>query len=253
MLSVLVVTYNHSDSIDRALESVHKQVGIRRAEVVVADDASTDDTLAKVARWSDRLRIRILPAAPNMGITRNYQRAFAAVKGSIVAVLEGDDEWSDDLKLRRIKRAMRDRSLTMVGNRSRVVTEGSDEEYVWPYPLDEPRRFSADDIAGGNPFTTFSACAYRTAALRRIDPRVFELKAYDWLVNMLVTEQGAALLLPDVMTVYYRHAGGVWSRMTQAERDQEVIDLIPGYREVVRPATAARLDALEAQLTAGLA
>ena len=46
--------------------------------------------------------IRILPAERNVGITRNYQRGFAACRGEYVAVLDGDDFWTSPNKLKLV-------------------------------------------------------------------------------------------------------------------------------------------------------
>jgi len=248
MISVLVVTYNHEQWIDRALASVHRQSGIGKVEIVVADDASNDDTLHMVERWKNRLNLRILPTEPNMGITRNYQRGFAATQGDLVAVLEGDDEWSHPRKLKRQARAMRDKSLSMCATRTLMITNGGEQEEVLPYPLSSRRRFSAEELAGGNAFSTFSACMYRKTALEHINPEVYSLTAYDWLINLLVTETGEGLLLPEVMTTYHRHSAGVWSQKTQTERDRQVINLIPQYQRFLRPSVAEEVGRLRSYL-----
>jgi len=103
-LTVLLVTYNHECYIDQALESLFRQDFSGHIELVVADDASNDATLARIRRHEgrdDRFVFKYLGADTNVGITRNYQRGFAACNSEFVAVLEGDDHWCSPHKLSR--------------------------------------------------------------------------------------------------------------------------------------------------------
>ena len=100
-VSVLLVTYNHAAFIDRALASIASQHFDGPLEVVVADDASDDDTVARIVQWAEQtdFDVRVLPEQPRLGITQNYYRGFAACRGAYIAVLEGDDEWISEDKL----------------------------------------------------------------------------------------------------------------------------------------------------------
>ena len=100
-VSVLLVTYNHAAFIDRALASIASQRFDGPLEVVVADDASDDDTVARIAQWAEQtdFDVRVLPEQPRLGITQNYYRGFVACRGAYIAVLEGDDEWISENKL----------------------------------------------------------------------------------------------------------------------------------------------------------
>ena len=88
-VSAVIVTYNKSDTIVDAVESVLRQ-SYRDFEILVVDDGSTDDTAARIRPYLDR--IRYLPktnggtgSARNLGIEQS--------KGKYVAFLDGDDLW----------------------------------------------------------------------------------------------------------------------------------------------------------------
>src|SRR6185436_19281492 len=102
-ISVLVVTYNHEKFLRQALESVMMQETGFDFEVVIADDHSTDGTLAIAQAYEEKYgNVRILSGeGRNLGITRNYQRGLQACRGEYIAVVEGDDFWISPAKLQK--------------------------------------------------------------------------------------------------------------------------------------------------------
>lgn len=95
LVSVFIVTYNSSDYIIEALESVRNQT-YQNIELVVSDDCSSDDTLAKVKEWIDQnkgrfIRTEVVETPVNTGIPANYNRAVRACKGEWLKMMDGDD------------------------------------------------------------------------------------------------------------------------------------------------------------------
>lgn len=90
-ISVVIPTYNQAQFIETTIRSVLQQT-YTNLEIVVADDASTDGTAEIIRRYAaiDK-RIKPLFATQNMGIARNFNRAFDACTGKYVAFLGGDD------------------------------------------------------------------------------------------------------------------------------------------------------------------
>ena len=64
-ISVVLATYNRRHSLPRAIASVQAQDGVR-FELIVVDDASSDDTLAHLATLADA-RIRVITCDRNRG------------------------------------------------------------------------------------------------------------------------------------------------------------------------------------------
>lgn len=101
-VSVLMVTRNHSAFIDQAIQSALTQDISALIEVIVSDDASTDDTFEKVRGWAIR-DARVIGARHErqVGVFHNVQRALSRCRGEYVAFLDGDDYWLDPSKLSR--------------------------------------------------------------------------------------------------------------------------------------------------------
>lgn len=91
MISVCMATFNGGKFIREQLESILSQLP-PDAEIIIADDGSTDDTLLVVDSLKES-RIRVLPAERHLGVIYNFERALRASKGEIVFLADQDDVW----------------------------------------------------------------------------------------------------------------------------------------------------------------
>ena len=90
-ISVVLATYNRRHSLARAIASVQAQDGVR-FELIVVDDASSDDTLAYLATLADP-RIRTITRDRNRGPSAARNSGLAAARADIVAFLDSDDAY----------------------------------------------------------------------------------------------------------------------------------------------------------------
>lgn len=91
--SVCMATFNGSRYIGEQLESILRQLG-PHDELVIVDDASTDDTVDQIRATEDR-RIRLLHAATNQGYVKSFEQAALAALGGSVLLSDQDDVWVD--------------------------------------------------------------------------------------------------------------------------------------------------------------
>ena len=90
-ISFVVIAYNEEATIERALESIRRQVGLDDYEVIVVDDGSSDGTAAAVERCRDAdPRIRLMSLLRNEG--RGHARAAGveAASGRYIAMVDAD-------------------------------------------------------------------------------------------------------------------------------------------------------------------
>ena len=88
-LTVLMPTYNVAPWVEEAIHSVLRQT-YRDFELLVVDDASTDNTL-DVVRTIDDPRIRIASFPNNVGLAENLNRGLDLIDTELVARMDGDD------------------------------------------------------------------------------------------------------------------------------------------------------------------
>ena len=88
-VSILLPAYNVGRYVDQAVESVKAQT-FGDWELVAVDDASPDDTLARL-RTHESPRIRVEPNPHNLGMTGNWNRCLSLARGQLVLKLDADD------------------------------------------------------------------------------------------------------------------------------------------------------------------
>jgi succinoglycan biosynthesis protein ExoO len=92
-VSVIIPAYNASALLARALDSALAQT-VAALEIIVVDDASTDDTYDLAKRYSDaHPTINVIQLAQNAGPSKARNTGIAAASGTWVAVLDADDAW----------------------------------------------------------------------------------------------------------------------------------------------------------------
>ena len=103
LLSIVTITYNHEPFIAKTIEGVLMQQVNFPIEFIIAEDCSTDGTRAICQRYADEHPelIRLITSESNVGAVANERRAMLAARGKYIAFCEGDDYWTDPLKLQK--------------------------------------------------------------------------------------------------------------------------------------------------------
>ena len=93
LVSVCIITYNHSRYIRECLDSVLAQRTDFGFEIIVGDDCSSDGTGAILEEYAARHpgRIQLLLHVPKVGGTANLLSVHNAACGEFIAHLDGDD------------------------------------------------------------------------------------------------------------------------------------------------------------------
>ena len=120
LVSVCMTTYNHEHYIAEAIESVITQRVNFALEIVIGEDCSTDNTLAICRDYQSRYPeiIRIVAWENNIGMHANYRRTIEACSGKYIAMLDGDDYFTDPNKLQMQVDALESTGAAMCYTRS---------------------------------------------------------------------------------------------------------------------------------------
>jgi glycosyltransferase involved in cell wall biosynthesis len=242
-ISVLMITYNHARFIRQALDSVLAQKTDFSYEVVIGDDASPDGTGAILAEYAEKFpdRIRLLHRTQNIGMNANLADTLAACRGEYVAVLEGDDYWTDNQKLAR-QAGFLDSHPECVSCFHNVIVFSDDAgAVVAGYHAqpdgrqlmcapDLPARLSQNDLIRRNVIPTCSVM-FRRSSAGTLPPWFTKLRLGDQPLHILCTEHGLAAYLPEVMGAYRLHSSSVWSGKSQLHRMSRTLEM---YAELER-------------------
>ena len=101
IVNIVMVTYNHEKYISQAIESILMQECAFEYQIIIGEDCSTDNTLEICKHYRDAYpkKIILLTSESNMGMAANYRQVFNACTAKYIAILEGDDFYTDSQKL----------------------------------------------------------------------------------------------------------------------------------------------------------
>jgi glycosyltransferase involved in cell wall biosynthesis len=94
LVSVVLTTYNRSELVLPAIDSVLRQT-LGDFELIVVDDCSTDDTAEVVGRVDDP-RLSLVRHETNLGLAEARNSGISRARGRYLCFLDDDDEWRAD-------------------------------------------------------------------------------------------------------------------------------------------------------------
>ena len=102
-VSVLLCTYNQEKYIAQAIESAVNQKTDFEYEILVGDDCSQDKTPDIVKKYAEKYPglVKAICREKNLGASGNEEDLIKQSKGEYIALLEGDDFWTDENKLQK--------------------------------------------------------------------------------------------------------------------------------------------------------
>jgi len=89
-ISVCMATYNGERFIEEQIKSILVQLS-ETDELIISDDSSTDDTIAKIESINDS-RIKIFYSS-SKGVIKNFENALKFASGDIIVLSDQDDVW----------------------------------------------------------------------------------------------------------------------------------------------------------------
>ena len=113
--SVIVVTWNAAEVLDRCLTSVRTQQLTGGSETIVVDNASTDSTAVVLKRHADH--IRVIQNSENLGFSEGNNVGARAARGDVLHFLNSDTELLQPSALERLMRELAKPGVGLVGPR----------------------------------------------------------------------------------------------------------------------------------------
>jgi succinoglycan biosynthesis protein ExoO len=260
LISVIMANYRAGRYIERALNAVLAQT-LSDIEVIVSDDASPDDSVARVLDVQRRdPRVRLLLATDNGGPARARNRALDDARGEWIALVDSDDLIHPERFERLFAAAQASKVDAIADDLLYFHENGAPSRLLLPEGQHAPLDVSAIDwiLAGDNglPPLGYLKPIFRTSALRdlRYDETLRIGEDYDFMLRFLLGG-GTLQVVPEPWYFYRRHDQSVSHRF--ATRDLEA--MIASQRRFaagadtlephVENAMAERLAKLEAALS----
>ena len=217
IISVAMITYNHESYITQAIESVLMQQVAFEIEIVIGEDCSTDKTGEIVNHYASLypIIIRTIDRQRNVGVSKNFSETLCLCRGKYIATMEGDDYWTDPLKLdKQVKFIEQNTDCVMCFHNSIIEKYGPDNRLVdrRPFYRTTPQSLlKFEDFAGGfYPHT--SSCLIQNVKSNFIPLFDGTIPCFTKpLIYCVLAKGGFAAFMTDIMSVYRIHEGGIYS------------------------------------------
>lgn len=113
LISIIIITYNHSSSIERCLASVKNQEGVK-AELIVIDNASSDSTSAKVKNYNPDY---LIERKTNSGFAKAANEGVKLSQTDYLLFLNPDAELKEQAIQNLVNELEKDNKIAMVGGK----------------------------------------------------------------------------------------------------------------------------------------
>ena len=221
-VTVISLAYNVGPYIAQAIAGVVGQKADFGIRLIIAEDNSTDGTLAAARQWQARYPgiITVLHNGHNLGLQANFMSAYSHCDTEYVAICDGDDYWFDRHKLQTMVDYMDAHSECAVAFH-RVINY---------YEYDRSKSLSN---GGQRSITTVEDLA-----------RSNYIKSCDYAMHILNACHGNIRYFSRPMGIYRQHGSGIWSLRDKTDREKKLgmaldvrerlIDHLPPGQDAVR-------------------
>lgn len=252
LVSVWCAAYNHERFISQAVESFLAQATTFPVQIILHDDASTDESVAIIQSYYSNHQSSINVCIQRENLLSKNRNALGEVfavrsAGELVAFCDGDDYWTDPTKLQKQAQLMLENQEialcyhpVVVENHDRATGSVIEGEV---HPKNFAPMLSFDDLLGSNPIPTCSILIRKSALLYSLPRSFAKVWACDWPRWIWAALQGKIVAIPDVMACYRVHSGGAWSGLSKEARKWQEFQLWRALGDIVPATHHAKLDA----------
>lgn len=243
LVSVCCLTYNQEKLIRSAMSGFVMQRTNFPYEIIILDDASTDSTPDILKEYREKYdHVRIVTLPENVIIKYGYYPSvfnYADVNGKYIACCDGDDYWTDPMKLQRqadFLEANPDYSMCY-----------HDFIYHWVdrdrwQKVDGYRDYTADELVA---YSMDGPIHTNTVMFRNIDDFYKNNDSIDWELIVAMGTHGACKYIPGLKPSVYRRVKGQnsWGSLSQEEkirfREKHARNIYEHIKEKNNPAWTA--------------
>ena len=230
-VSICCLTYNHAEYIRNCLEGFLMQKASFSFEILVNDDASTDGTTQIIKAYEKKFPSIIKPLyqkenkfskeGGGMNIRYNFPRA----KGKYIALCEGDDYWTDPLKLQKqVDFLEKNKDFVIHSSNALCIGNSVPERKMVEEPND--KIFSLENFLTRNNIITCTVM-FRNINIK-IPQNLLKVTFGDWFLYVVLMQQtkGEVYRAFEVTAVYSIHSRSIMGSMNPINYNKNHISQI---------------------------
>lgn len=243
-VSVCMITYNHEKYIEEAIQGVLQQRTNFPIEFVISNDASKDSTheiITRLAVDTELISFKYYNHTENLGMMPNFIVALQACAGKYIALCEGDDYWTDPLKLQKQVDFM-EKNENYVGcfHDTLVKLENNSSSELKPWRNYNKQIFNVMDTISTISLFHTASFLFRRESLRI--PNWFAgIQSGDMALFALVANNGLLYRIDEAMSVYRKHEGGVTNTISLISYHKNRITLFKYLKGDCKPETHSKI------------
>ena len=215
-VSVIMITYKHEQFIAKAIEGILMQKCDFEVELIIADDCSPDKTEEKVFQiiknHPKNSWIKYTKHKTNKGMISNFNWALNQCKGKYIALCEGDDYWTDPLKLQKqVDFLEANEEYSACGHTAKVLYENTGREELYP-DITENKTCTYQHTIEKWIMTTASIVFRNNIEVFDKMEKIYSYRniiSGDQILLATLGHIGDILIMHEAMSVYRKHDGGI--------------------------------------------
>lgn len=220
LVSVCMITYNHEDFIEEALNSILSQIVDFKVQVVVCDDFSNDNTRSIINKYKsidlENFSFKTNYNNKNIGVAENFKLALELCDGKYIALCEGDDAWGDKYKLSKQVLFLETNTQFIASfHDSHFYNKYSDLVYGFVLKNNSKRNLNFEDFISGNHTLPTQSVIFRKIFTSL--PNEFKLIPNpDIFLFSFLSKSGKFYFQSTIFHSFYRlHSGGYFSTQSR--------------------------------------
>lgn len=219
LISACIITYNQEKYIRQCLDGAVSQQVSFPYEIVVGVDKSDDSTKAICEEFKIKYPdlIRLFIHEERLGMKGNSMDTVGRCVGKYIAVCEGDDSWTNPLKLQRQVSFLEENpDCSMSYHPTRVVYADQSKPDKITGPDGKMHlqsyKFSMDEVICGRLGIWTAAIVFRRNILADLPSWTNEITFGDVALKLFCATNGKiGYLGPEPMSIYNRNVENAWS------------------------------------------
>jgi len=244
-VSISLITYNHADYIKQALDSILMQETNFEYELIIGEDGSTDGTreivISYKEKYPDKIKVFLnkrenvifIDGKPTgrWNLIHNLQHCG----GEYIALLEGDDYWTDVKKLQKqVDLLEKNHDFSMCFHKVIFASEETNVDPIVYQPYKKKRSYALEELIQKNFIATLSVLYRNFDFFSKLPEWYYAFPVGDYPLHLLTAQKGRIGYIDDQMGVRRLHKSGYWSSMRKEEKFETALrinDMVYNYFE----------------------
>ena len=218
LVSISCISFNHGKYLREALDSFLMQERDFDIEILIHDDHSTDDTIDIIKEYTERYPDIMRPmyeeenqyskGISNISGVFNFPRA----RGKYIAMCEGDDYWSDPLKLKKQAAYMEAHpECALCCHAAGIVAEdGAFRTFAELKPFAGSGVIRAEDVISKKENIPTASLFFRTEYAKQLPQWYFDCPVGDIPLQLAMLMHGSVYYFNEAMSMYRMGRAGSW-------------------------------------------